>query len=383
MRTLDGNLSCSKQVQEMSAPTRRNGGQPPTLRDIAKASGCSLTTVSLALRDSPQIAVATRERVKQVAKSLGYTPNPLAAAFHSEIRKRQSRRYKATVAWINDSPDAGVWRGHPMFIGARERCAELGYVLDEIHIDTSDHMHEPEYNAARFRKVLRSRGIHAAILPDLFRRTLAVEDWGDLSVVLIGHFNEMLRVSKVTHGLQVPYHTVAPDNAWNLWLAFNQLEQRGCRRIGLTIGEWTNMSTGRSTFSRYLDMQQSLPAARRVPPHILMPYSADAPQPVSSWKAEFLQWLDKQRPDAVICENHEVFEWVRERGRKVPGDLRIAHLDVDYEGPAVSGINRRRDRLGEAAVDLVTSHLQRNETGIPPFPKKMLIPGEWREGTTA
>jgi len=50
----------------------------PRLRDIAERAGVSVNTVSRALNDKPDISAATRERVRAIAKTLGYTPNKLA-----------------------------------------------------------------------------------------------------------------------------------------------------------------------------------------------------------------------------------------------------------------------------------------------------------------
>ena len=62
--------------------TRRNA----TLFDIADALGISTGTVHRALHNHPGVSAATRSRVLQVSKSLGYRPN-LAARFLSQ-RKR-------------------------------------------------------------------------------------------------------------------------------------------------------------------------------------------------------------------------------------------------------------------------------------------------------
>ena len=51
------------------------------MQDIARAAGVSQSTVSRVLNDTPTsvpIAVETRERVREVAKRLGYRPNPVA-----------------------------------------------------------------------------------------------------------------------------------------------------------------------------------------------------------------------------------------------------------------------------------------------------------------
>lgn len=52
-----------------------------TLKDIAGRVGVSAMTVSLALRDSPAVTEATRERVRKAAMALGYLPNMFARAF--------------------------------------------------------------------------------------------------------------------------------------------------------------------------------------------------------------------------------------------------------------------------------------------------------------
>ena len=48
------------------------------LKDIAHLTGVSINTVSRALKDKADIGEKTKERVKQAAKTLGYTPNIVA-----------------------------------------------------------------------------------------------------------------------------------------------------------------------------------------------------------------------------------------------------------------------------------------------------------------
>ena len=49
-----------------------------TLKDIAKETGKSITTVSRALNDYDDVSLATKELVHRVAVELGYTPNIFA-----------------------------------------------------------------------------------------------------------------------------------------------------------------------------------------------------------------------------------------------------------------------------------------------------------------
>jgi LacI family transcriptional regulator len=58
-------------------------GQPVTLQLIAAELGVSTATVSLALRGSPAVAEATRERVRERARQLGYVYNRSAASLRT------------------------------------------------------------------------------------------------------------------------------------------------------------------------------------------------------------------------------------------------------------------------------------------------------------
>ena len=54
---------------------KRARGQQVTLRTVAASLGLSVTTVSRALKEGPEVNRATIERVKAAARSLGYRPN--------------------------------------------------------------------------------------------------------------------------------------------------------------------------------------------------------------------------------------------------------------------------------------------------------------------
>ena len=59
----------------------------PSLRDVARHAGVSVNTVSRALTGKPDVNEATRARVQELAKELGYMPNLLA---RSLLRGRSS-----------------------------------------------------------------------------------------------------------------------------------------------------------------------------------------------------------------------------------------------------------------------------------------------------
>ncbi|MFL1012646.1 LacI family DNA-binding transcriptional regulator [Flavisericum labens] len=61
--------------------------KPATLKDIAKQLGISITTVSKALKDYPDVSEKTKKRVKDLAERLNYVPNSFAVG----LRKHESK----------------------------------------------------------------------------------------------------------------------------------------------------------------------------------------------------------------------------------------------------------------------------------------------------
>ncbi len=68
-----------------------------TIHDIAKHLKLDSSTISRALNDSPRVKEKTKERIKQVAKELGYKPNVMAA----NLRTQTSKTIGVIVPWIS------------------------------------------------------------------------------------------------------------------------------------------------------------------------------------------------------------------------------------------------------------------------------------------
>lgn len=71
----------------------------PTLKDIARILGLSIASVSRALQDSHEISMATKQKVRTLAKQLNYSPNPYA----SSLRKRKSKTIAVVLPEVADS----------------------------------------------------------------------------------------------------------------------------------------------------------------------------------------------------------------------------------------------------------------------------------------
>lgn len=94
-----------------------------TLKDIAKETGKSITTVSRALNDYDEVSSTTKELVHRVASELGYTPNIFA--------QRLQKQNTDTIGLI--IPTYGPRFSDPFFsellAGVGNRAASLGYDL--------------------------------------------------------------------------------------------------------------------------------------------------------------------------------------------------------------------------------------------------------------
>jgi DNA-binding LacI/PurR family transcriptional regulator len=93
-----------------------------TLRDVAAASGVSRATASLVLRDAPDMPIspATRERVREAARDLGYVPHGIARA----LREGSSR---IVVLAVDSGFDGHYARSFAR--GLDDELARHGHVL--------------------------------------------------------------------------------------------------------------------------------------------------------------------------------------------------------------------------------------------------------------
>ncbi len=78
------------------------------IRDIAKALGVSIGTVDRALHDRRGVNPLTKSRVVQMAKAMGYQPNPAARFLSSKRRLRISVNLPAQIASFWDTVREGI-----------------------------------------------------------------------------------------------------------------------------------------------------------------------------------------------------------------------------------------------------------------------------------
>ena len=67
-----------------------------TIRDIARITGYSRSTVSLAINDSPKINDETKKLILETIERVGYVPNPAARALGARSRQVVAARRETT-----------------------------------------------------------------------------------------------------------------------------------------------------------------------------------------------------------------------------------------------------------------------------------------------
>jgi len=108
--------------------------QKSTLKELSQVLGISISTVSRALKDHPDISTATREKVKDLAAAMEYEPNSYAV----QLRTRQSNALGILVPSIDNF-------FYDSFIAAVEEAArKQGYSVmimqsgDDVGIEASN-----------------------------------------------------------------------------------------------------------------------------------------------------------------------------------------------------------------------------------------------------
>lgn len=333
-----------------------------SLPAVAQAAGVSVSTVSRALNDDPQISAETRRRVVALARKLGYKKNASVTALMRSFRAGgRGGAQREVLAFLVNQPQSR-WTGlnleshHRILSGIRTRAENLGYRVDVFWT------HEPGRSLARLSGILRARGIRGVILGPLPEATTLVGfPWENFASVAIGYMLESPRL-----------HRVQTDMYENMSVILAQFAARGYRRVGFVTQETVEHRLGRLAAARFAIYQQDLPPRKRIPVLSVRSYNP----------SELDVWLRRHRPDAVVSQVNFPIPSMRHVRRLDGGEIGFAWLAAQLNTPEISGTVPRHEAIGAAALDLLASLTVHDDRGVPAEPRSVLIPGEWREGTT-
>jgi LacI family transcriptional regulator len=333
-----------------------------SMREIAQRLGVTHATVSMALRDDSRISLQRRRQIKAYAAKVGYRPDPLLQQLAAYRKGQRILPLESCIAWLNDwsRPEDYHQRRefHNYWLGAVAAAERLGYRLEEFALRKV----APDWQA--LSRILVARGIRGVVIPPHsapFR--FASANWSDVAVVKIGFsINDL------------PVHTAGADQYAGGRMAATNMLRAGRQRIGCVISDVLERSTRGNFTAGFLHARDSHVAKKyRIPPLVLGLADLRKAEKV------FLEWLDRNQPDAILFSPANVVRWVKESRRSIPDNVALAAISIS-DSPINSGLDQLPQEIGRAAIELVTSLIIQRQFGLPEICRRMLIDPVWHAG---
>lgn len=260
------------------------------------------------------------------------------------------------IAWLDYWPKNLTTRNvrnfEPLLPAARKRAHELGYEI-EVYNVTDDAI-----RPGRLRQILMSRSHWGCVIPP-------VPDWASQIAL------DMQGLTGVTIGTSLhgpAMNRVTQNHYQGLMLAYEQLRQAGCRRIGLALSAALNKRVENRWLAAYCGLQFLLPKREQITPFLFE-------QKRGGVRKEFSEWAHCECIDAILLSEPNVAAWAADE--RIVAPEHVAWLALEVDQCDVCGIDYSPARLGAAAIDLVIGQIHRNERGVPELPYTLLMDGEW------
>jgi LacI family transcriptional regulator len=331
-----------------------------TLRTIGKAAGVAASTVSRALRNHPDVSPAERRRIQELARGMGYRPDPEVGRLMAHLRRARPQRRGARLAFVVPG-FTRIAHGRPrtkieqMIRGAESRASVHGYGLEVFWPRDT-----PGLTLSRLRRILRARGIVGVVFAPMEQGAEALAfDLDGFAAVAIGY------------SIRDPnLHRVCAHHFNLMKGAVEELLRRGFRRLGLILLRRFEDGSNNLLSAAFLYEQTRMPRGSEIP-ILLLEDEAAAPA--------IADWLAKQRPEVVLAPG-QLHAHFAPLGLQIPRDVGFVSLDLADLPSTLAGMDLGHHACGEHAVDLVVSELSLNHVGLPAQPIVTMVPGAWRPG---
>jgi len=330
-----------------------------TIKDISKKSGFSVTTVSKALNNYPDVSKKTRGKILALAKDMGYIPNSTA---RNLVRKRSD-----TIGIIFDEL-SGVGLRHPLFSKILE---SFKHTVELEGFDILFLSHEINGTKSSYlNHSLRKQAEGVFVVCADFQSDEMVEMYdSSLPLVVIDFEDE--RVCNVT-----------ANNQQGVFLAVDKFIQSGHKKIADIHG-------GKNTFIGGVRKKAFEDAMAH--------YSYDVPESYSVEGEYFskeegyhameeLMAID-DAPTAVFCASDMMaigaIQAIRDNGKSVPDDFSVIGFDGIEMGqvisPHLTTFRQDTEKMGEIAGKRLLSMIEkRKRNGC----NSIVVDGELIDGET-
>ena len=199
-----------EKTKSRQAPAPPSLQERPTLKTIAFMTGLGITTVSRALKDAPDIGAETKERVRLVAKQVGYQPN------RAGVRLRTGKTNVISLVLSLEEEVMGLTS--PIVVGISEVLAATPY-----HLVITPYRFAKDA-LAPVRYVLDTGAADGVIISRTEPKDARVELMMERNFPFATH-------GRTDMGLVHPYHDF--DNQGFAYEAVRRLAKLGRKRIAL------------------------------------------------------------------------------------------------------------------------------------------------------
>ena len=310
----------------------------PTIKDVAERAGVSIATVSRALNDKSDVSGSTRERVREVARSVGYTPDPAARSLAG-----QKTRLVAIVVGDNAGHrDLSLIFFGKVLTAISRRLSESGY--DPLLLPPDD--------------IGLDHGVDAAILIGVDADDRLVRELGAREVPLVG-------VDVRCTGGRSAF--VGSNHADGVRLALAHLHALGHRRIAHLAGA-TNTFAGSERLEAF--RRETAALGLDIPDKLVR--RGDFSSASGYREACAVLALD-ERPTAIVAASDlmalAALQAIRDAGLQPGADIAVAGFD-DLEAaalahPPLTTIRQDRRELGTLAASRAIELIEDPEATPP------------------
>lgn len=323
--------------------TRRGKSMSVTIKDIARASGVGISTVSRVLNGSAAVNKDTKERVLAAVKALNYIPNGMAR----DLKKGQSHTIALMVKTITN----------PFFqkiINIMERQMSLrGYSLDIRNVSYG----EQEMDMA-IREVNNRSLAGVILMGGKFGYT--DEEFKRLKrpCVLVTVKGDM----KVSESL---YSSVIIDDVAESKKAVNYLISQGHRRIGCIYNDYISAVT--PNYKRYLGYQMALQENDIAFDQRLVSFFNPGESGYSFGFRAMNQLMERNPDMTAVFSAADVIaigatKAVLTAGLRIPQDISIIGFDgieeAEYYTPSLDTIEQPSEQIAQCTVEAMIDMLK-------------------------
>jgi LacI family transcriptional regulator len=317
-----------------------------TIRDVARESGYSPSTVSIVLNNAPlsrYIPADTKARIVTAARRLGYRPNPLARS----LRSQRSNIVGVMVFNITDPFCTPILRGIENSLYQSNYLSLLADAHNEPH------------RFERYLEMLLDRRVEALIV---------VANWLVTDIKLLADLTEK-QVPTVIAGRAFEAEsvsTVSVDNEGGASMALEHLYRLGHRDIAFLRGPKNLASSGQRwkgirSFAQSAGLRLDSKRIAELPESLDPNSSFEAGSHLTS------ELLRHEKPFTALMAYDDVtalgaLRALKKKGLRVPEDCSVIGFDgvaqASLSVPSLTTVRQPMEAMGSMSVGIVLDAIQ-------------------------